>query len=308
MDLSQLPDARWLTPQFLIALGASLVVALGVVAGLRPREDARTRGRLDRLHETSDGLPVAEPAFAGRSALDRAGDAALQGLPGPLRRRLGRLAERAATPLGADRILVISTAITVAGLAALAWIAANPDGMRSAAQAALLLAATAAPWIWLRRRAARRTTQIDAALPQTLDLIVTNIECGQGLQASLMTVADRAGGPIGVEIGRAMREIGAGVPREAALAAMGERSGSEELAGVARAIAQAERSGVSVAEILRARASELRERRRLLAREHANKVPVKMKMTIPTVLFIFPTFFLLVLGPVALNAADVMSR
>ncbi|MCA9857592.1 MAG: type II secretion system F family protein, partial [Dehalococcoidia bacterium] len=91
-----------------------------------------------------------------------------------------------------------------------------------------------------------------------------------------------------------------------ALMAMAERTGSDDVQAVARAIAQAERSGISIAQLLRARATEMRERRRLTAREQANKVPVKM--TIPVVFFIFPTFFLLLLTPVALNAAEVMAQ
>src|SRR5690606_36461112 len=115
------------------------------------------------------------------------------------------------------------------------------------------------PWFVLRRRATARTRSIDCALPQVLDLLVTNIECGLGMQAALLVVAERFTGPIAEEFARAMRAIGIGVPREEALLAMAQRTGSTDVAGIARAIAQAERSGMSVGEILRSRSRELRE-------------------------------------------------
>jgi tight adherence protein C len=187
----------------------------------------------------------------------------------------------------------------------LLWIrAAERDTIGLVAAGVSAMAMAYGPWLVMRRRAAKRTRSIDRALPQVLDLIVTNIECGLGLQAAMMVVAEKFTGPIALEFARAMREIAVGVPRVDALDAMARRTGSTDVGGIARAIAQAERSGVSVGEILRARARELREHRRLLARELANKVPVKM--TIPMVLFIFPTFFLLLLAPVAMNAAEIM--
>ena len=73
-----------------------------------------------------------------------------------------------------------------------------------------------------------------------------------------------------------------------------------------RAIIQAERNGIPIANVLRAQGRELRERRRQGAREKANRIPIKI--TIPTVLFMFPTIFLLILGPVILGALEEMGR
>jgi tight adherence protein C len=70
----------------------------------------------------------------------------------------------------------------------------------------------------------------------------------------------------------------------------------------ARAVAQAEQTGIPVARVLRNHSSEMRSKRQQLAREKAAKIPVKI--TIPTVLFMFPTVFLLILGPVVLNLLE----
>jgi tight adherence protein C len=158
------------------------------------------------------------------------------------------------------------------------------------------------PWMLLRRAARGRGQMIDRQLPDAIDLIVTCVESGLGLQAAMLKVADHFDGPVADEFNRASRDVAMGRPRDEALHAMAERSGSRELKLLVRAIVQAEQMGVSIGHVLRNQSGELRERRRQRAREKANMVPVKM--TIPTVLFIFPTLFLLMLGPVALQMME----
>jgi tight adherence protein C len=82
--------------------------------------------------------------------------------------------------------------------------------------------------------------------------------------------------------------------------AMSERTGVPEMRLFGRAVAQAEQTGIPVARVLRNHSAEVREKRRQLAREQAAKIPVKI--TFPTVLIVFPTLFLLILGPVAVAA------
>lgn len=291
----------------MLAAGAALTIAFLVVGMRLGAPDRRALARVEGLREhTEFGLPVATP-LARRPRLGHtAGGVLLRLVPPRMLRTTESLLERGGASTTAGRFLATWSVVSVVAIAgALLWASAAPRGtMPLATAGGAVLAMVYGPWFLLRRRAAARTREIDRALPQVLDLIVTNIECGLGLQAAMMMVAQKFGGPIALEFARTMREIAVGVPREDALNAMARRTGSTDVAGVARAIAQAERSGVSVGDILRARARELREHRRLIARELANKVPVKM--TIPMVLFIFPTFFLLLLAPVAMNAAEVM--
>lgn|GEM_PF-4866283 len=294
--------------EVMLAAGAALAIAF-LVLGVRPgAPDQRARVRMDNLRERTEfGLP-APPPPRRQGALGRTVRATLGRLVPPrLMRTTESLLERGgAESMRAGQFLAIWAVLGIASVAgAAAWLTADARERTPLLAAGILLAImVGGPWLLLRRRAMARTRSIDRALPQVLDLIVTNIECGLGLQAAMMVVSQKFTGPIAVEFARTMREISVGVPREDALNAMAQRTGSSDVAGIARVIAQAERSGVSVGEILRARARELREHRRLVARELANKVPVKM--TIPMVLFIFPTFFLLLLAPVAMNAAEVM--
>jgi tight adherence protein C len=156
------------------------------------------------------------------------------------------------------------------------------------------------PWMWLRRKAGQRAKQIGRDLPDAIDLIITNIEAGLGMQAAFQVVSQKFAGPVGEEFGRVVHEVSVGAPRTETLVSMSERTGVPEMRLFARAIAQAEQTGIPVARVLRNHSAEVREKRRQLAREQAAKIPVKI--TFPTILIMFPTLFLLILGPVALNA------
>ena len=118
------------------------------------------------------------------------------------------------------------------------------------------------PPVWLRGKVKRRMRAIDRALPDAIDLIVTNVEAGLGLQAALLAVADKMEGPIAVEFGRVVREVSLGRTGEEALLEMAARTGVADMQLFAHAIAQAERTGISIGRVLRSHARESRERRR----------------------------------------------
>ncbi len=155
------------------------------------------------------------------------------------------------------------------------------------------------PWIWLRRRANQRSKRISRDLADAIDLIITNIEAGLGMQAAFLTVSEKFGGPIGEEFARVVHEVSLGAGRTETLIAMAERTGVPEMRLFARSVAQAEQTGIPVARVLRNHSAEVREKRRQRAREQAAKIPVKI--TLPTVIIMFPTLFLLILGPVGIN-------
>lgn len=162
------------------------------------------------------------------------------------------------------------------------------------------------PWYWLRRRATSRIRAIGRALPNAIDFIVTSVEAGVGLQGAMLNMSRKFEGPISEEFLQAVRETALGRSREAALLAMAERCQSEELSLLVSAVVHAEQTGIPISRVLRHQATELRSRRRLRAREEAGKVPTRM--TIPTVTLVFPTMFLLILGPVVLRAMEQFSN
>ena len=155
------------------------------------------------------------------------------------------------------------------------------------------------PTMWLQQRVTQRQTQIIKGLPDAFDLITTCVEAGLGLDAALARVAEKVQGPFAEELSRVLREIGLGKLRRDALRELGQRTGVPDLLTFVNAVIQAEQMGSSVGAVLRVQAEQLRVRRRQRAEEMAYKAPVKM--IFPLVLFIFPTLFIVILGPAAIT-------
>lgn len=155
------------------------------------------------------------------------------------------------------------------------------------------------PQMWLRQRAAQRRAQIIKSLPNSFDLITTCVEAGLGLDAALARVAEKVEGPFADELSRTLREIALGKMRRDALRELGERTGVPDLIMFVNAVIQAEQMGSSVGSVLRVQAEQLRVRRRQRAEEQAYKAPVKM--IFPLVLCIFPSLFIVILGPAAIT-------
>ena len=209
----------------------------------------------------------------------------------------------AGEPITPSRFLATWLAVGV-GAPFLVGVMVLASGAAFTSQIALLLGfvvviAAYVPWVWLRQAADRRAKRIRADLPDAIDLVITNIESGVGLQSAMLMVAHKLEGPVAEEFGRVVRDVSLGRNRSEALTMMTERAGVQEMRLFARAIAQSEQTGIPIARVLRNHSIEMRESRRMRAREQAAKVPVKM--TLPTVLLIFPTLFLVILGPVAIS-------
>jgi tight adherence protein C len=143
-------------------------------------------------------------------------------------------------------------------------------------------------------------------LPDTLDLLTVSVEAGLGFDAAVAKVCEKMSGPFIDELKVVSREIRVGSTRREALRSMGERVGSEEVKSFTRSIIQAEELGASLGRTLRVQAHDMRILRQLSAEEKAMKAPIKMLF--PTVLFIFPAMFIVIIGPAALNVMDSLSQ
>ena len=161
------------------------------------------------------------------------------------------------------------------------------------------------PWRILNGRAAARTKAIDKELPDVIDMIVTSVEAGLGMQQAMMTVSDKFKGTVGAEFGRVLAETQMGRTRAEAMLDMAIRTGSRDLMLFTRAINQAEEMGFAIGQVLRVQSREIRERKEQSAREQAAKIPVKI--IIPTTMLMLPTLFILILTPVILQAIDAFS-
>jgi tight adherence protein C len=155
------------------------------------------------------------------------------------------------------------------------------------------------PGLYLSSRVRRRQAEVSAELPDALDLLAVSVEAGLGFDGAVQKLTEHMDGPLIEEFELALGEIRIGEGRSEALKKMSERSGSQEMASFVRAIIQADQLGISLGRILKVQAGDTRLKRQLLAEEKAMKAPIKMLF--PTVAFIFPAMFLVVLGPAFLN-------
>jgi tight adherence protein C len=151
------------------------------------------------------------------------------------------------------------------------------------------------PELVVRARLRVRREAIRAALPDALDLLTVSVEAGLGLDAALVRLTETTKGPLSDELTILIGQISVGEGRAEAFRALAHRVDAPEIAGFARAVVQADQLGLSLGRTLRLQASEVRQRRQAIAEERAAKTPVKM--IFPLVFCIFPTLFVIVLGP-----------
>src|SRR6476659_5337557 len=155
----------------------------------------------------------------------------------------------------------------------------------------------------LTLKARGRKEKIRADLPDALDLLAVSVEAGLGFDASLAKLNENMDGPLAEEFGLTLSEMRIGESRSEALKRLSERVDAPELSAFTRAIIQADQLGTSLGRILRVQAADARLRRQAAAEERAMKAPIKMLF--PTVLFIFPAMFLVILGPAILNVQKI---
>ena len=162
------------------------------------------------------------------------------------------------------------------------------------------------PFGYIQGKAKARQHEIRKALPFTLDLISISVEAGMALDGAMAIVQEKSTGPMAEELGLTLREIRLGKGRNEALVDMGERLGVEELKSFVTAVTYIARLGGSLVDVIRIQAQAMRIKRRQRAEEKAMKTPVKIM--IPLVLFIFPSMFIVILGPAAITMKEQMTQ
>ncbi|PTX99949.1 hypothetical protein DB346_19260 [Verrucomicrobia bacterium LW23] len=148
-------------------------------------------------------------------------------------------------------------------------------------------------------RANKRRHEIQKALPFTLDLISISVEAGVAMDGALRIVAEKTSGPLTDEIVLTLREIQLGKGREEALTDLANRTNVDDLKSFITAINYIGRLGGSLVDVIRIQAEAMRIKRKQRAEEKAMKTPVKIM--IPLVLFIFPSMFIVILGPAGIQ-------
>jgi len=158
------------------------------------------------------------------------------------------------------------------------------------------------PMLQLKSQISRRKDSIIKALPNALDLLTICVEAGLGFEQAMGKVYDKWDDDLAIAFGRVLQEIQLGKRRGEALRDMAYRMDVPDVTSFVAALTQAEQLGVSIAKILRIQADQMRVKRRQRAQEKAQQAPVKMM--IPMVLLIFPSIWIVLLGPSVIIILD----
>jgi tight adherence protein C len=160
------------------------------------------------------------------------------------------------------------------------------------------------PFMLVKQRAKRRMNQIERELPELIDILVVTIEAGLGFVASLQLASERLSGPLGDELRLTLQEQRMGLGTNDALRNLLARCQTPGVLTFVRSMLQGEQLGVSVGQIMRDLAREMRIKRRQAAEERAQKAPIKILF--PLVLLIFPAMFVVVLYPAISSILKVL--
>ena len=160
------------------------------------------------------------------------------------------------------------------------------------------------PITFVRRKGRLRLEGIERALPDVIDLIVVSVEAGQGFAQAMTTAADRTPGALGEELRLTLQEQRFGLPMDRALENLNARADTPNMRTFVRGVVQGEKLGVSIGQIMRTVAREMRLRRRASAEERAQKTSVKILF--PLVFLILPSLFIVLLAPALLGLGDIV--
>lgn len=204
---------------------------------------------------------------------------------------------------------LLSRALLALALPVVAALTLGSAGPVRLAIAVLISAAIGyyIPWVWMQNRRQHRQENLSNSLPDALDMLVSCVEAGLGLDAALTRVAReiRATSPdLADELDLANAETAAGLSRGEALHRMDQRTGVPEINALVNVLAYAEKYGAGIADSIRAHAQLVRRRRALAAEERAARATPKL--TVIMIIFILPVLFVVVLGPAVINIVQLM--
>ncbi|AVM63864.1 secretion system protein [Dietzia sp. oral taxon 368] len=223
-------------------------------------------------------------------------------------RRLEKLSIRAGRPRGwsIQRLVVAKIVVPlIVVLLGLALLRTNPEPLLILLTLGTAVVCYFLPELLLQSRGQERNDEIALELADTLDQMTIAVEAGLGFDAAMARAGRNGTGPLAQELIRTLQEIQVGQLRRTAYEQLALRTDVPDLRRFIRAIIQADAYGISVADVLRTQASEMRLKRRQRAEEKAQQVPVKV--IFPLLVCILPVLFIVLLGPTVINMMEAFS-
>jgi tight adherence protein C len=211
--------------------------------------------------------------------------------------------------IGARRFLGYRVLLTIALPALLVWLLVL-SGASSGVIFVFALIAIAVGWFGpsfvLGHRARKRLEEIDYTMPELIDLLAVILEAGVAFTAAMRIASERISGPLGDELRLTIQEQNLGLSTIDSLQNWMGRCDAPGVQTFVRAMVQGEALGISIGQILRNLAIEMRKRRRQAAEERAHKAAIKILF--PLVVLIFPAMFLIILGPALFRIIDTLGN
>jgi tight adherence protein C len=203
-----------------------------------------------------------------------------------------------------ERLLAIKGALGVTGLLlGLLVFLPSPSGLTFILGMLFAVVGFLITDVIMNAKASERRAEIERAFPNTVDQITICVEAGLGLDAAIAHAARTGSGPLADEFDRVLQDVRTGMTRQAALDAFAERTDVNDVRFFVRAVGQANRYGVPIADALRVQAVEGRDRRKSRAEERAQKTTVKILF--PLMFCILPALFVVILGPAVIRIANM---
>jgi tight adherence protein C len=223
--------------------------------------------------------------------------------PGSSVRRLDRLLSRAGRPPAwpLERVLAAKLVLPllVAGLSLYYIQKAAPGPLPILIGVIATVTSYFLPELLLHSRGQERSNRIALELPDTLDQMTIAVEAGLGFDSAMARAGKNGKGPLAEEMVRTLQDIQVGQSRRQAYDSLDTRTDVPDLRKFVRALVQADKYGIAVADVLRTQAAEMRVKRRQRAEERAMQIPVKV--IFPLMLCILPVLFIVLLGPAVLD-------
>jgi len=283
---------------FVVTLGAGTTT--GVARGLEMIEESVSPQDVARSElSASDRLII--PFYTRMKRL------ALRFSPSGTSARLSRLLDLAGNPenLTLERLLGFKGAgLLLGGVLGLFYGGVSLKGLLFGA-----LGATAGfllPDLLVMNIGTKRQEVLRRGLADALDMLTVCVEAGQGFDGAILQVARSVEGPVAGEFARVLAEIQIGKSRGAAFSSLAARTKVPEIRTFVTALVQADRLGLPIGSVLREQSVQMRLIRRQRAEEKAAKVPVKILF--PMMLCIFPTLFIVIIGPGAIQMIHTFSK
>lgn len=299
-----------LAPAFAILILTTSVFVLAFVL-FSGRDTARTRA-VANLNRGFDMGYAAAPVLDGDSDEPKHSPAvalARKLTPAGTIRRLEKLIIKAGRPDGwtVDRLIMLKlVAPVLVLLVGLLLYRATLEPILGLLTFAVAVVCYFLPELLLSSRGQERNEAIALELADTLDQMTIAVEAGLGFDSAMARAGKNGTGPLAHELVRTLQEIQVGQLRRTAYEHLAQRTNVPDLRRFVRALIQADAYGISVADVLRTQAAEMRLKRRQRAEEKAQQVPVKV--IFPLLVCILPVLFIVLLGPTVLNMMEAFSE